>query len=358
MRLALLLLLCACSAAPESQRPSCRIPLARELGSELHLAPIGATQLLLVCHGGEPFDSGDWLWVVDLEHESVEQRQCQPPCGTRGFGASLCVSSDGRRVLVGANSGTQAREPGSVLVFRWPQLELEFEVRGDQGGDWFGSSIAELADQDGDAQPDYVVGAPRSNSGALVLFSGADGRILRRIEGPEFGLALSNCADCDGDGVPDLAVYGVGVVELRSGRDLHVLRTLKTHGGMWPVLIGGAGLALLEDDGGSWLYSSHLTVTAWSSGQFKQVCQWKPDRYAHLYPCPGDPTGARLVHPQGNQLVSSDVSGKDELELGPLENSTPRAACGLPSSSTTRWRTAVVLAQSGGRGSELLLTTR
>jgi hypothetical protein len=355
-RLALLVLLGACASAPESQRMTCRLPLAGDLAGALRLAPVEAASLLLVPYRDEGPAAGDALWVVDLERASAVERPCQPRSSTPGFGAALCVSVDARRVLVGAVSRTQGREPGRVLVYRWPELQLEFELRGEAAGDGFGSSIAEIADQDGDSRPDYAIGAPRP--GALLLVSGADGRILRRIEEPGLGLALASCADCDGDGVPELAALCAGGLELRSGRELRLLRTLATDGGMWPALFGGAGLALLEDDGGSWPYSSHKTVTAWSAGKFEQLCQWKPDRHALLYRSPGDLYGARIVYPDGNQLVSSDVRGKDERELAPRENRLLRAACEIRSGGPTRWRTAVVLGLEGGRGNELLLTTR
>jgi hypothetical protein len=355
-KLALLLLLSACARPSDPGRASERIPLPGALVGALRLAPVAGTALLIAVQREEPADTGDGLYFVDLERESAQELKAKPASLTLGFGSALCVASDGRRVLVGASSATHTREPGKVLAYRWPEFELEFEVRGDSGGDGFGTCICEIADVDGDARPDYVVGAPKSS--ALVVFSGADGHTLRRIEGEGFGWALSTCADCDGDGVSELAVLGTKGLELRSARDLHLLRTLPIHGGMFPNLLGSSGLALMEDDGGSWAYSSHKTVSAWTLERFEPLCQWKPHRYAQLYASPGSPCGARLAFPDGGALVSSDVCGNDERELARCGDDFPRALCELSRDGPTRWRTAIVLGLRGGRGNELLLTTR
>ena len=100
----------------------------------------------------------------------------------------------------------------------------------DRTGDFFGASLANLGDLDGDGVPELAVGANGddiggANTGAVwILFLRADGTVKdqQKIsattggfggtlkERDLFGSALANLGDLDGDGVPELAVGATG----------------------------------------------------------------------------------------------------------------------------------------------------
>lgn len=81
-----------------------------------------------------------------------------------------------------------------------------------------GAAVAVAGDLNGDGVPDILAGAPdatifQSQDGAVYLFSGADGTVLRRWTDREgsplpsaFGAAVSGGGDIDGDGVDDIVV--------------------------------------------------------------------------------------------------------------------------------------------------------
>ena len=91
----------------------------------------------------------------------------------------------------------------------------------------FGASIGALGDLDGDAEPDFAVGAPAGDR--VLVVSGADGAVLLDIAGPpDFGDVVRGAGDVDGDGRPDILVgmpladtagADAGRVEVRSGAD-------------------------------------------------------------------------------------------------------------------------------------------
>ncbi len=99
--------------------------------------------------------------------------------------------------------------------------------------DWFGATLADLGDVDGDAFPDYAIGACRlggCQEGRVYLHSGATGAELHRINGSDcgdnLGIAIAATGDLDRDGRNDLALgepqFGGdlrGRVQLVSGVD-------------------------------------------------------------------------------------------------------------------------------------------
>jgi hypothetical protein len=104
-------------------------------------------------------------------------------------------------------------------------------------GDFLGTSVAGLDDINSDGRPEYVVGAPFSdtgsfNGGSAFVFSGLDGSELLAFHGAGVGDQLGNrvCAigDVNADGVADIGVTApgadhehldAGAAEARSGAD-------------------------------------------------------------------------------------------------------------------------------------------
>ncbi len=81
-----------------------------------------------------------------------------------------------------------------------------------------GFATATLGDVDGDGKSDVAVGTdaqtvgPNKGQGAAWVFSGADGKMLYRLDNPQpqadarFGSRIASAGDVTGDGVPDIIV--------------------------------------------------------------------------------------------------------------------------------------------------------
>jgi hypothetical protein len=85
----------------------------------------------------------------------------------------------------------------------------------------FGANIAVVGDVNGDATPDFVVGAPsetdvNDQAGRAYLISGADGSVIRTLTSPDptfegdFGASVAGVGDVGGDSTPDLIVGAPG----------------------------------------------------------------------------------------------------------------------------------------------------
>ncbi|MCA9323075.1 MAG: FG-GAP repeat protein, partial [Planctomycetes bacterium] len=141
-------------------------------------------------------------------------------------------------------------KPGRVHLHSGVDGSILFSIDGTQDNEQFGIAMAAIGDLDGDGVSDLAIGAffsdppdpttmnPLVNAGRVYLHSGANGALIRMIDGTtagdRFGGAVDGVGDIDGDGVPDLIVgtanasAGSGRVSLISGIDGSLIRM---HGG-------------------------------------------------------------------------------------------------------------------------------
>jgi hypothetical protein len=138
-----------------------------------------------------------------------------------GFGSAVVtiddLDGDGvSDLLVGAPRTDHAgSNSGSVHVLSGANGTELYRVDGISTSELFGSSLAALADLDGDGLSDWIAGAPFASPGApkvgrADVCSGADGAVLFSISGIEqfslLGTAVAGAGDANGDGVPDVVV--------------------------------------------------------------------------------------------------------------------------------------------------------
>ena len=143
------------------------------------------------------------------------------PASNETFGASVAaigdVDGDGKAdVLVGAiDAGCDNTFPlnGSAYVVSGATGAITRHITAADACSGFGSSVAGAGDVDGDGVPDVLVGAPNSffggstNAGAMLLYSGATGALLRRSDGlfsSFLGTSVGGGGDVDGDGIRDV----------------------------------------------------------------------------------------------------------------------------------------------------------
>lgn len=143
-----------------------------------------------------------------------------------------------------------------------------------QPGGALGSSLAFIADLDGDGVADYLIGDAGANSVHVV--SGASGQTIRDQTGDgHYGSSLASLGDLDGDGYPDFAVgawSGRGAVHVYSGVSGALLMSLMgagpedsfgtrvegigdVSGDGWPDFVVGAPRPLNQSGGSAYVYS-------------------------------------------------------------------------------------------------------
>jgi hypothetical protein len=136
-----------------------------------------------------------------------------------GWSVDGCGDIDGDGIsdaVVGAPfaSPNGQAESGYAAIFSSVTGARLFKFDGVAPSDETGTSVSGVGDLDGDGVPDVLVGAPladvngRSNVGSIFVYSGADGHLIRRIDGPnqndQFGFSVASIGDLDGDGVRDI----------------------------------------------------------------------------------------------------------------------------------------------------------
>ncbi|XP_042563966.1 integrin alpha-X-like [Clupea harengus] len=157
------------------------------------------------------------------------------------FGAEVCVvdldgDSNTDLILASAPMHTEGGREGKVFVYKFTKEHIYTLVsdagvsllgmEGQRGR--FGSSLASLADLNGDGIRDVAVGAPLEDNGqgSVYIFNGrrrgVNPNYSQRISGSSvrsglrfFGLTVAQSAlDQSGDGLPDIAVGSKGAVLL------------------------------------------------------------------------------------------------------------------------------------------------
>ena len=122
----------------------------------------------------------------------------------------------------------------------------------------FGEDVDFAGDLDGDGVPEILIGAPSFDAGglwsagAVYVFSGATGALIRRIDGWEqyasFGRAVCNPGDVNGDGVDDILIGAqdapqTGSAYLYSGASFQILHHFQGNvfQGAFGYSVAGAG---------------------------------------------------------------------------------------------------------------------
>ncbi|MCK6446852.1 MAG: VCBS repeat-containing protein [Planctomycetes bacterium] len=164
------------------------------------------------------------------------------PAPGAAMGASVAilgdVNSDGHAdILAGAvGDSTFGPSTGAAIVYSGASGAVLYSVHGQWGYANYARYVASTGDVNGDAVPDFVVGAPDESvtafrSGSAYVYSGADGTLLYSFYGTDpddfLGREVSGAGDANADGYADILVGAynepdhtiIGAAHVYSGRD-------------------------------------------------------------------------------------------------------------------------------------------
>lgn len=117
---------------------------------------------------------------------------------------------------IGAPGHTVNGGAGRVTIHSGATGAVLHTLDGAQGAEHFGTTIAGIADVNGDSVADFTIGSPDydasglTDAGRAIAVSGATGIGLWQVNGPyvymKAGFALSRVTDLNGDGIDDVLV--------------------------------------------------------------------------------------------------------------------------------------------------------
>jgi Putative metal-binding motif/FG-GAP-like repeat/FG-GAP repeat len=167
-----------------------------------------------------------------------------------GLGISLAgvgdVTGDGVPDIAAGEYGydkPELQQTGAVAIFSGADCSFVRRcVDPNPVGGLLGRSVAAMPDIDGDGVPEIVSGEPGGSPGAVLVLSGRDCSVLRRLQEPSpvpfdgFGTSVLGLPDITGDGIADIAAGAIyddtqagdqsGSVSLFSGADGSFVRKL------------------------------------------------------------------------------------------------------------------------------------
>jgi len=136
------------------------------------------------------------------------------------FGLSVAPAGDfdhdGRQDVLVGSPGWNSDRGRAVILASGDGAQL-WQANGQAQGDYFGTAVARIGYCNADFAQDFAIGAPNEdyggavNSGAVRLYSGANGSLMRTYTaGPAsyvyFGRSIAGGFNWDGDGSHDLVV--------------------------------------------------------------------------------------------------------------------------------------------------------
>lgn len=137
-----------------------------------------------------------------------------PPSGVHGYfvcASAGDVNGDGfQDIIIG---GPNASTDQAAQVYSGATYSILYNLLPSGTRTSFGSSVAGLGDLNGDGKGEFAVGASDewitdSSQGTVRIYSGADASVLRLYMGPaqadRLGTSLASVADVNGDGIRDL----------------------------------------------------------------------------------------------------------------------------------------------------------
>jgi len=172
---------------------------------------------MLLHRSSPPLLAAALLWTA-LAVTASAQELLRTDTGATGAGFGRVASAgdvngDGHDDLI-TGAPNESLDTGRARVFSGADGSLLFTFSGSTAGDLLGWSCAGAGDVNGDGRDDLVVGAPQTNvplgRGYVRLYSGADGSLLRTLNGAaagdRFGAAVAGAGDLNGDGKDDVLV--------------------------------------------------------------------------------------------------------------------------------------------------------
>ncbi len=211
---------------------------------------------------------------------------------------------------------------GTVFVLSGASQSELYRIQGSQAGDRIGDCLAPIQDCDGDGIADFLIGSERAryDFGLVQLHSGADGSLLLEVTGPQrhasFGQTLAAAGDVDLDGVPDFYVGACsrdrpgitngGALFLYSGASGSVLREwagTSTEGSLGQAIVvpgdlDGDGVpdVVVSSPGSVWLADTDIWAFSPITGQviyeLNETTRW--DAFGHALAVVPDQDGDGL----------------------------------------------------------------